>query len=307
MAISQAEREALLQRWIKRSSDSEEERMKRAERMIDNAIKAHEAFDGHRNSFIIYTKGSYANDTNVRLDSDVDVVVENHAVYYSDSEAENPQPDPSFSPYTGPWTPAAWREEVARAISNYFGNSEVDTSGEIAITVKEKPGSRPSADVVPAFDYVRYDDAFRAIKHPGSKVFKKANGSIVNYPHQQLANGKIKERNTGGQYKSFVRTLKNAENTLVKEGVGDELPSYFMECLIYNVPDNILRSGYSLSDGFRRTLYWLYQNLNDEYVYERWLEPNELKYLFWSGNKWSLSDAQKLVLRTWNYLGYDVE
>jgi len=305
VSLSQSEREALLQRWIQRSSDSEEERMERAERMINSAIKAHEAFDGYRDSFVIYTKGSYANDTNVRLDSDVDVVVENHGVYYSDyNQVENPQPDPSFSPYTGPWTPAAWRAEVANAISNYFGSGEVDISGEVAITVQEKPGSRPSADVVPAFLYYRYDDAYRAIKHLGSKVFKKTRGSIVNYPKQQLNNGNFKERNTNGRYKQFVRALKNAENTLVKEGIGDELPSYFMECLTYNVPDHILRSGYSLSDEFRQTLYWLYQNLNDEYVYENWLEPNELKYLFWSGNKWSLSDAQKLVLRTWNYLGY---
>lgn len=308
MAMSQSEREELLKRWIQRSSDSEEERMERAERMITKAIEAHAPFDGHRSSFVIYTKGSYANDTNVRLDSDVDVVVENHAVYYSDYEqVENPQPDPSFTPYTGPWTPAAWREEVTKAVSNYFGSGEVDAAGEVAITVKERPGSRPSADVVPAFDYVRYDDAYRKIKHPGSKVLKKTSGTIINYPKQQLANGKVKERNTSGRYKQFVRALKNAENTLVKEGVADELPSYFMECLIYNVPDHILRGGCSLSDGFRRTLYWLYQNLNDEYVYENWVEPNGLKYLFWRGNKWSLSDAQKLVIRTWNYLGYDVE
>ncbi len=255
---------------------------------------------------MIYTKGSYANDTNVRLDSDVDVVVENHAVYYSDyNQVENPQPDPTWSSYEGPWTPDAWRTEVAKAISSYFGSGEVDTSGEVAITVKEKPGSRPSADVVPAFRYVRYDDAYRVLKQPGSKVFKKTGGSIVNHPKQQLDNGNVKERNTGGRYKQFVRALKNAENTLVDEGVGDELPSYFMECLIYNIPDHVLRSGYTLGEGVRQTLYWLYQNLNDEYVYENWVEPNGVKYLFWSGNKWSLSDAQKLVLRTWNYLGYN--
>ena len=282
--------------------------MARAERMVNKAIEAHEPFDGHRGSFRVYTKGSYANETNVRLDSDVDVVVENHAVYYSDyNQVEDPQTDPSFVPYTGPWTPSVWRSEVEKALSNYFGNGEVDTSGEVAITVKEKPGSRPSADVVPAFEYVRYDDAFRVQRHRGSKVFKKTQGSIVNYPKQQLDNGKIRNRNTGGRYKQFVRALKNAENALVAEGIGDELPSYFMECLVYNVPDGVLRSGTSLGEGFRRTLYWLYQHLNDEYVYEDWLEPNELKYLFWRGNKWTLSDGQKLVLQTWNYLGYDVE
>jgi hypothetical protein len=118
--------------------------MDRAERMINSAIKAHEPFDGHRNSFAIYTKGSYANDTNVRLDttstsSSRTTPSSFHADY---NQIQNPQPDPSFSPYTGPWTPDAWTAEVTKAISNYSGSSELDTSGEIAITVKEKPGSR---------------------------------------------------------------------------------------------------------------------------------------------------------------------
>jgi len=64
--------------------------------------------------------------------------------------------------------------------------------------------------------------------------------------------------------------------------------------MIYNAPDHILRGGYSLCDGFRRSVYWLSQNLNDEYVYENWVEPNGLKYLFWRGNKWSLLTRKTL-------------
>lgn len=52
MAMSQSEREELLKRWIQRSSDSEEERIERAERMITKAIEAHAPFDGHRSSFV---------------------------------------------------------------------------------------------------------------------------------------------------------------------------------------------------------------------------------------------------------------
>jgi len=44
--------------------------------MIREAIDEHEAFDGYRSSFSVYAKGSYANNTNVKSDSDVDIVVE---------------------------------------------------------------------------------------------------------------------------------------------------------------------------------------------------------------------------------------
>ena len=45
--------------------------MERAERMVIAAIDAHPAFDGYRSSIKVYAKGSYANKTNVRADSDV--------------------------------------------------------------------------------------------------------------------------------------------------------------------------------------------------------------------------------------------
>lgn len=282
--------------------------MARAERMVENAIKAHKPFDSYRDVINVYTKGSYRNGTNVRLDSDVDVVVEHTGSYFHDfhESVTNPSPTPGWIPYAGPWKADVWRTEVTKALTSYFGGTEVDASGEVAVTIQEKAGSRPSADVVPAHEYWRYDDQHRVLKSKGSKVFKKSGGEVINYPEQQLKHGNTKDSNTGGRYKMFVRALKNAENTLAKESLGEELPSYFMECLVYNVPDQVLRQGYSLSSGFRETIYWLHQHLNDTYRYEDWVEPNELKYLFSAGNKWRVEDGQKLVLGTWTYLGYPV-
>lgn len=72
--------EDILARWTAPSSDTEQEKQERAERMIRQAIDDHEPF--RECSLNVYAKGSYANNTNVRSDSDVDIAVECTDVRY---------------------------------------------------------------------------------------------------------------------------------------------------------------------------------------------------------------------------------
>ena len=95
----------------------------------------------------------------------------------------------------------------------------------------------------------------------------------MNWPHQQFVQGRAKNGSTGQRYKNYVRALKNAENHLVSQGTITAKPSYLMECLVWNVPDATLKTG-TLDDGFRATLVWLWQHLNEQYVREDWEEPN---------------------------------
>lgn len=299
--MNATDRVALLSKWIKPSSANEQDRQDRAVRMVKAAMGAWPMFEDI--SYVVYAKGSYKNNTNVRLDSDVDIVVENHECrYYDYYQGIDAQSGAHASPYEGVWTPSLWRSEVGRALSSAFPG-EVDTSGVIALTVPEKSGSRPSIDVVPSFDFIRYYNAERTLTESGSKVFTKSGDSIINWPTQQYENGKKKNLDTGGRYKNYARTLKNAENQLVKEGAIEELPSYFMECLAWNVPNDKLSFG-SLDQGFRATLVWMWQHLNDDFVSEDWDEPNRLKYLFRGNSKWTRDDAKGLVLETWRHLGY---
>ena len=302
------ERQALLDRWMSRHSDAEELRMDRAERMVTAAIDAHPAFDDYRHVIKVYAKGSYANQTNVRLDSDVDVVVENTDLFYYryNPPSAAPAPDPNSTPYSGRWDdPVEWRAEVTSALCNRFGASEVDTSGKVALTISEVPGSRPSTDVVPSFEYRRFDASDRSVVYQGTRVFDTEGKSIDNYPAQQKVNGTAKDGHTSGRYKKYVRALKSAENYLVEQGTIEDLPSYFMECLVYNVPNLDIQTGGSLDDGFRATLAYLIVNLSeDTFDDSKWYEPNGLKYLFRGTKKWTADDGLLLAVRTWMHLGY---
>lgn len=300
MGLSVRDRKALLSQWIQPSSEDEQEQQDRAERMVRESIKAHAAFKG--SDISIYTKGSYPNNTNVRRDSDVDVAVELQDCFYFDYLPGITAPASRSNSYTGSWTPAKWRTEVTEALVNHFGAAGI-RSGKIAINIKAVEGSRPSADVVPSFAYRRYDDSGRKTVHVGSCVFLSSGGTkVVNWPQQQLDNGRGKNKKTGGRYKDYVRALKNAENTLAAKGKIKDLPSYFMECLGYNVPNDVLKRG-NLDDGFRATLVNLWERLKDGSATEM-EEPNGLKWLFKGEQKWTQEDAKSLVLATWNYLGY---
>jgi hypothetical protein len=302
MAMTPSAREALLSQWIKPSSADEKAQQDRAERMVADAIKAHPAFKGV--DIVTYTKGSYPNNTNVRRDSDVDVVVELRECHYYDYNSSVPAPAASpVAKYTGPWTPAKWRAEVNSAVVNAFGSKAVDTSGKIAVNISAVAGSRPSADVVPSFLYYRYDDAARTISEQGSCVFPTSGAKVVNWPEQQLTKGRAKNVSTNQRYKNYVRALKNAENTLVSADRLEEVPSYLMECLVFNVPDATLKTG-SLDKGFQETLRWLWLRLEDGSAYQGWVEPNWCKWLFKGTQKWTVDDAKAVVLGTWTYLGY---
>lgn len=300
MAMTSTQRAQLLSQWIKPSSDDEQTQQDRAERMVKDAVQAHDAFKSA--DLKVYAKGSYANNTNVRRDSDVDIVVQCGACVYFDYMPGHEPSSRVGHAYEGEWKPAKWRSEVMAAMVKAFGSPNVDASGKIALAIEAVPGSRPSIDVVPSFNYRLYNDAQNTTWREGSCVWPSSGQKIVNWPAQQLANGRAKNTRTGGRYKNLARGLKNAENALVNEGAFEPKPSYLMECLAWNVKDATLKTG-DLSAGFRATLVELWQGL-DENGYSEWTEPNDIKYLFRSGQKWTVEDAKDVVLGTWRYLDY---
>ena len=134
--------ESMLSGWTSPSSATEQDKQDRTERMIRDAVRAHSAFDSC--SLSVYPKGSYPNNTNVKTDSDVDIAVQCHNVFYYDN---HPDEGRSISPYEGIWTPTKLRSELEAALRAKFPG-QVDTTGSTAIGVNSS-SSRVDADVVP--------------------------------------------------------------------------------------------------------------------------------------------------------------
>lgn len=281
--------------WTGPSSDTEKDKQDRTERMIRQAIDSHEPFNNC--SLKVFAKGSYANNTNVRSDSDVDIAVECTEVQYWD-ESEKGVRIPGKK-YEGIWTPAKLRTELIAAMNAKFPN-QVDTTGSTAIQINSS-SARVDADVVPCFSYKYY---MKYGTRTGTKIFKTTGNSIVNYPAQQLENGKAKNNGTGYVYKKGARLLKRIENEMAADGTFRELPSYFMECLAYNCPDSIFALS-TWEERLRGMLSHIWNQLQgNEPDTDRWMEVNDCFYLFHSNQKWTRKDGREFAKAAWNYFGF---
>lgn len=291
--------EDTLARWTGPSSATEQDKQDRTERMVREAVRDHPGFSGCDLS--VHTKGSYPNNTNVRTDSDVDVAVQCGDVIYWDEHT--PGAHPSSTLYTGIWTPAKLRLELVAALNAKFPG-QVDSTGTTAIRVHSS-SSRVDADVVPCFDYRYYfsNTSWR----DGAKTFRTNGKSVKNYPVQHLANGRAKNNATSTYFKSAVRIMKRVENAMVTAGKHREVPSYFIECLVYNSPNSIFMKS-TWVDIIHDLIVHIWDGLEGAEPTtasgNRWLEVNECKYLFSDAQAWSRQDGRDFANAAWNYLGY---
>ncbi len=286
-----------LKGWTGRSSNSEQEKQDRAERMVQEAVQSHSAFDGVGLS--VFAKGSYKNNTNVRSDSDVDIAVQCTEACYR--EGAKPGVLPSSVDYTGIWTPSKLRQELVAALEAKFPQ-QVDISGSTAIRIDANT-ARVDADIVPCFNYRYYYSQTSWID--GSRVFKKDLKHLNNYPDQQYAKGVDKNTRTSKSYKSAVRIMKRVENAMLDAKVHREVPSFFVECLVYNVPDAILLRS-TWTETIKGVISHIFHELDGAEPAEtssRWLEVSECKYLFHSSQTWTRQDGRDFAKAAWNYLG----
>lgn len=302
--------ETTLRSWVKPPSDNEDAKRDKTEEEIKAALRVSGALSDVR--YKVYAKGSYANNTNVRLDYDVDIAVECTDFYYYSKDGIGPDVrkaaafEASTKPYKGGYTYVDFKGDVEQALIDYYGASAV-TRGNMAMRVREKKTTLP-ADVVPCFEYhYVYDvDAYgQPLYHKGTRVYKDSGGYVHNWPRQQRVNGITKNNATGRRYKRLVRALKRLENELVARGEIDDLPSFFMECLVYNVPTSYLSSSDSYVASMKAVLAVIFnETLSDERCKE-WLEVNERKILFHRAQSWTCSQAHELAECAWNYIGFD--
>jgi hypothetical protein len=232
--------EDILRRYTKPSSDSEQQRQDAAEQLVRDAVKRSAALANLGSSLELLPKGSCANNTNVKLDSDVDIAVISHEVFYPDYSAlsDADQARLKSSPPTSWIQPSALRAELVHVLQAEAGTSNVHP-GRVAIQVDAAKSRRTSADAIPSYEHRRYfyrmDGSIDY--HKGTKVFPTSGTDLINWPDQQHLNGVTKNMRTATRFKQLVRVMKNIENDLVKANKINELASYLVECLVYNVAD----------------------------------------------------------------------
>jgi hypothetical protein len=124
-------------------------------------------------------------------------------------------------------------------------------------------GSRRKADVIVALEYRRYvkfNGTFDQDYIEGIVFHTSSGEQIINYPKPHSANLTRKHQATGGWLKPVVRVFKNLRSRLIDKGklLPGDAPSYYLEGLLYNVPDD--KFGSSYGDCFCNAINWIQQS-----------------------------------------------
>lgn len=294
--------------WLRgaarRSSDHEDAKRDRTEQQIRASLDKYEPLQG---KYRVYVKGSYANRTNVRLNFDVDIAVEYVGYFYSEllfDLKDHDQSEVGIVDSTDPYTRADFKRDIKAALIEEFGSTSIKT-GKIAYRVRENKTTLP-ADVVPSWEYRRYDRLDwrgQPIVHIGARVFPSTGGYKNNFPKLQVERGTAKNDRTGRRYKRMVRCLKKMQTRLVAAGVLDEeLPSYFVECLVFNVPDDRFNHTSYLED-FRAVVGAIWSATKPDGDWADWEEVHGLHYLFKGDFSGYRENAHKLADKAWDEVG----
>jgi hypothetical protein len=204
--------------------------------------KAIERFPALNGKVEVFLQGSYANHTNTRGDSDVDVVVMSTTTFVpltsalttTERERRKAAAMPAMMTLLG------FRKLVEQALVDYFGSERVH-SKEKCLRVDKRAGY-VDADVVPTFEVRRYT-SYPPYGTPafiqGIAIQPLSGGDrIINYPKEHRANGARKNAECGDRYKPTVRQVKRLRRKAVDASLFDKkaAPGYLLECLVFNVP-----------------------------------------------------------------------
>ena len=192
----------------------------------------------------IFVQGSYANNTNVRTESDVDVAIIQEDVFTTEYRKKNmPQSDADYGFSIASPTTKSFKDEVQECLEAQFGDDVERRNKSIKVHGNTY---RKDTDTVPCRRYRDYraDYSKDANNYIGGIVITPDYGArIINYPEQHIANGRQKNTATHGYYKKFVRIMKKMRYLMEDSRVSSYISaaqnvnSFMLESLLWNIPD----------------------------------------------------------------------
>ncbi|MCL2621598.1 MAG: hypothetical protein FWD32_01025 [Firmicutes bacterium] len=247
----------------------------------------------------IYMQGSYLNGTNVFTASNVEIVVELTKTA-------------SFDPAT--LTPASYS-----LINNYFlGKFNLDYTVENLkhdlylelnaftdnkATLEERKTIHIAAfkdlprrvDILPAFSFKKFvrklDGGYKVV--PGILVWDDdAQTHIMSFPKIHAENVSKKDKATNGNFVKMVRIFKTLRIYCSRAELitKKQAPGYFVECLIYNVPNSLFKG--TLEEQFLKIINWLVNDnlLDNNCANEQWA------LIGTASEFWNILDANDFLL-----------
>jgi len=272
--------EEQLRSYAKPLSETEENQCKNAIRMVSNALKdlglkenemdtlygASTAYEirmtGGATGYDIklFLQGSYANNTNVRGHSDIDIAVVQEDTFQPAYRLNVSGADYGFTNATP--RIKSFKDEVEDILRNHFGKDVERKNKSIKINGNSY---RKDTDSVPSMrhrDY-RQDYTFDKENYIGGILIKADDGQeIINYPEQHIKNGVEKNNDTNYYFKKMVRVAKELRYQMKDLGYSyaQKASSFGVECLLWNIPNKYFTKYSTYCYVFDDIVKYLYDN-----------------------------------------------
>jgi hypothetical protein len=230
-------------------------------------------------------------------------VINLESCYQSDLSLLSPEQKAAWENVTtdATYTLPNFKKDVLKVLTDAYG-SDVKC-GDKAITI-EACGNRRKADVITAINFRRYfkfNGIYDESYAKGICFYNKAGERIANYPRQHSENLTKKHQATSLWLKPMIRILKNIRSKLVDDGLLEAgiAPSYYIEGLLYNVPNEKFGSNYV--DSFVNAMNWIQRDADKTKL----VCANEQYYLLRDDAKtcWRKADGEAFLnaaIKYWN-------
>lgn len=269
--------EATLRLWGQGPSDTEKKMCENAERVVKDALNDAGVLDKYETG--VFAQGSYRNSTNIPQESDVDICACCTSTFFTRlpdgcTERGHHGIVDSATKYSD------FKNDVGKALSDRFGPSGC-TRADKVFEVHEN-SYRIDAEVLPCFEYRYYTDDKQPDRYLSGIQFTSDSGKVrQNWPDFHIRNGIDKNNATGTKFKRLTRIVKRLGYELRDaKKIADLLPSYLVECSVYNVPNE----GFG-HESFRSDLRAVLAEIFNQTLVagdskEKWWEVNGFQLLF---------------------------
>lgn len=243
-----------------------------------------EKFKFHDKSIKVFLQGSYLNDTDIDIESDIDIVAYYEEMFNENVRHQNdndefhketnltPTDVDKFNQHfsNSEYTQQEYKQAIKTWIESNSNDYVVDNGDK---TLKCKIENY-HFDIVCAIQYRLYTNFDNPNKFDSGNFLRNEEGErIINFPKQTYKNSMEKNKNTG-KYKETVRIIKN----IMKHNCDKNLwiPSFVLESILYNVSNK----SYNIDAKRKRVKTVIEEALS--LVNNNWsslLEPNEVLYV----------------------------
>jgi hypothetical protein len=263
----------------------------------------------------VYASGSYRNNTNIRLGSDIDVAIVLTSAMYCEYPASGLPSRELLGMSTATYGLVSFRDDVGLALKAKFGSAGV-TAGDKTFNVHEN-SYRLDADATVFCGHRRYtgktnaDGSWHYYEGVETRSRSNPDKSIVNWHQAHYDEGVARNTQTKRRFKRITRIIKRLRDDMIVYGVpgavlaAKPMASFLIECLVFNATDDCFnREEGSYYEDTKAVIKWLYAATSDDVACKELLEVSRFKYLFRSTQPWSRVGAHEFLRCAWQHVGF---